>query len=512
MAELERIPMMDKVFDIWRRRKWLLIVSFLSVFTAAVFLVAALPPLYRSSTTILFGQDDIAESLLKTGSVNELEMRLGVIRQAVMSRSQLQEVVDKLNLYASLKDHASPESVIDRFRKDVRIEQRAFTEPQWGQRSSYAITITYQDWDPERAALVANELAARYRAENERIRTGHAVSGAAFVSEQLEAARARLETQEQRINDFRNAHLGELPEQQEFNMATLDRLNSELRLNGERQVFLLERRDGMRPGARSTDPSAGLAGLTGVRRLEWLKRDLAELETRLTPNHPDIIRVSREIDALTLELAGAGSGGGAPGDPEGAGRGPTDIEGELQALRREEIRLRASIARLVQTLEGTPKIEQELKRFAYDYDTAKNEYLKLRELYQEAYLAESLETRQNQQFKIIEVAIPPDGPVAPDRPKLFLLGFMLALGAAAAALFLVEQLDRSFHSIDGIRAFTGVAVLAGIPRILTPGDQWRSRMRFTLVSVCVVAGLAAVAGSGYFAGTHGEPLVWAFSH
>lgn len=516
VAEIENIPMIDRAVDQWRRRKWLLIVSFLSVFTVAVCLIAALPPLYRASTTILFSQDDIAESLLETGATNELELRLGAIRQAVMSRSRLQEVIDAFDLYAPMKDSASPESMINRFRSDIRIDQQASTEPQWGQHSTYAITISYQDWDPERVAPVANELAARFMAENERIRTSQAARKTAFVREELAAAKARFEAEERRINDFKNAHMGELPEQQAFNMATLDRLNSELRLNGERQVHLLERRDGALPGAAESGAGVGVTGLTGIRRLEWLKRDLAERETRLTANHPDIIRLQAEIESLTQALAAPDAGEDGQGnrqrDSQRLRQDPADLEGELKALRREEGRLRAEIAGLVRTLEGTPRIEQELARFAYEFETAGDEYLVMQKHYQNAYLAESLETRKNQQVRIIEMAIPPDGPVAPNRPRLVFLGFVLAVGFAGAALLLAEKLDRSFHSIAEIRRFTTLPVLASIPRVRTPGDEWRGRARFGLLSLAFVAALLAMAGCSYYAGTHAEQLVLAISN
>jgi len=514
VAEIEKIPMIDRAVDEWRRRKWLYIVCFLSVFTVAVSVVVALPPLYRASTTMVFTQDEIAESVLKTTAGNELELRLGAIRQSVMSRTGLQEVIDAFDLYAPMKNGASTESVINRFRRDIRIDQKAATEPQWGQYSTYAITISYQDWDPDRAALVANELAARFRAENERIRTAQAVTTTQFVRDQMAAAKARFEVEQQRINDFKNLHMGELPEQQAFNLATLDRLSSELRLNGERQVYLLERRDGPLPGARASELGTGVTGLTGSRRLEWLKRDLAERETRLTVSHPDIIRLKNEIDSLSMSLA-AGSDESQVNparDSRGPGQDAADLEGELRALRREEARLRDDIAGLVRTLEGTPRIEQELARLAYDYDTARDEYLAMQKRYQQADLAESLETRQDQQFKIIEVAIPPDGPVAPNRPRLIFLGFMLAVGVAGAALLLADWLDSSFHSIEQIRRFTTLPVLASIPRVLTAGDHWRNRARVSLLSMIVVAGLLVIAGCGYYAGTHADQLVLAISN
>jgi hypothetical protein len=132
--------------------------------------------------------------------------------------------------------------------------------------------------------------------------------------------------------------------------------------------------------------------------------------------------------------------------------------------------------------------------------------------YQDAYLAESLDTRQNQQFKIIEVAIPADEPVAPNRQRLTILGLLLAVGVGAAALLLAEWLDRTFHSIGQIRRFTGLPVLASIPRLVTTGDRWRNRARVSLLSMIVVTGLLATAGFSYYAGTHADQLVLAISY
>jgi hypothetical protein len=184
----------------------------------------------------------------------------------------------------------------------------------------------------------------------------------------------------------------------------------------------------------------------------------------------------------------------------------------MNALRREENRLRGAIAGMVFTLKGTPRIEQELTRLSNDYDTVRNEYLAMQKHYQDANLAESLETRQNQQFKIIEVAIPPDGPVAPNRPQLMFLGFMLAVGAAAAALLLAAHLDRSFHSTAQMRRFTTLPVLATIPRVMTVGDNWRNRGRVCLLSLIVITGLLALAGCSYYAGMHADQLVLAITN
>ena len=73
-----------------------------------------------------------------------------------------------------------------------------------------------------------------------------------------------------------------------MNLATLERLNTQLRLNGERQLSTLDQREklfaDMPPGA--TVPLSDVQSGT-ARRLEQLKRDLAQLDG-FPEKHPDV--------------------------------------------------------------------------------------------------------------------------------------------------------------------------------------------------------------------------------
>src|SRR5690606_4776193 len=164
---------------------------------------------------------------------------------------------------------------------------------------------------------------------------------------------------------------------------------------------------------------------------------------------------------------------------------PAEIDLELANLVREEETIRASINELVSRIEVTPIIDQQLQRFSYDYNTAREEYFGLQKLYQDARLAESLEVQQNQEFKIIEMAIPPDFPVAPNHQMLLIVAFIMASGVAGGAVLLADLLDNSFHHVSDIRRFTRVPVLATIATIRTGTDRWRMSVQFALVSALV---------------------------
>jgi hypothetical protein len=76
-----------------------------------------------------------------------------------------------------------------------------------------------------------------------------------------------------------------------------------------------------------------------------------------------------------------------------------------------------------------------------------------------------------------------------------LLGILLALGLAVGAVIAAEQLDTSFHSVDELREFTAVPVIATIPQIGATPAATKVRMAFAAVSVVAVIALVATASA-----------------
>ncbi|MEE4175222.1 MAG: hypothetical protein V2I57_13300 [Xanthomonadales bacterium] len=503
--------LIETALEIWGRRKWLLLVSFVSVFGLVAGLVLALPDLYRSSTTLIVGQDDVTESLVENNVSTELELRLGIMRQALMSREQLQEVIEQFNLYESLRATSPPASVIERLRQDIGFEQEAYAQPQWGQSATFAVTISYQTWDADLAADVANELARRFRAEDERLRSSQATRATDIIREQLDGAREEFLVQEQRLTDFRNEHMGSLPEQEQINLATLDRLNSELFVNGERQMQLMERQEAAFSAAVAGSPAAAGTVVTDRMRLERMRQDLDRLRDLYTDSHPEVIRLEREIQNLSLDLSDSAVEINALDGSAVQRNNPADMDRDMARLKAEERRLKAAIDSLTQRIEGIPRIEQQLKRLTLDYDAAREEYLELQNRYRDAVLAQSLETENKQEVRVVEVAIPPDFPSAPHRMRLLFVGLMLAGGFAAALLLLVEQLNKTFHTTQDLRRFTRIPVLASVGMIQTPRDRWMRRARFALNTVLIAGGLFLLTAASYQIGQSGEQLVLAIS-
>ena len=153
---------------IWRRRKWFAIVSFCASAAALLSVIVGMPDLYRASATVIIKQD-LTSDLLARSPSGELEPRLEMISEQITSRPRLEELIRQFDLYRPQRARSAPEAVIERMRKDLRLERKQAGQA-WGRSTTVAFTLSYQSWDPQVAAKVVNALVSLYVAENERLR------------------------------------------------------------------------------------------------------------------------------------------------------------------------------------------------------------------------------------------------------------------------------------------------------------------------------------------------------
>jgi uncharacterized protein involved in exopolysaccharide biosynthesis len=259
-------------------------------------------------------------------------------------------------------------------------------------------------------------------------------------------------------------------------------------------------------------------------RLAQARKDLAEAERKgFKADHPDITGANSRIAAAekdvqeqrARDLTAYKAKQNADAQRQAVSNAPQnlaslprskrsikDFDDELARLKTEEKDLQQRIVVLQQRFDSTPGVQEGYLQLQRDYSWAKENYDVLARKFDDARLSESIETgHQGENFRILDSAVPPEGPSAPDRLRLVLMGLLLALAGMAAAVVVVEQFDRSFHSVDEVREFTAVPVLATIPQIGTaPRRGWGRAVLNTASAVAAVALVATL--SAYFA--HGN--------
>jgi len=498
------------------RRRWFIIVPFCLAVIVGMALIFMLPKIYEATTMILVQPQRVPEKMVASVVDSDIENRINTLSQQVLSRSNLERVIDQFKLFSDPKAaNMLMEDKLESLRKRIKVEVGRATR---SRREADSFTISFWSSDPQTTMQVANGLATFFIDENLKSREGMAVGTSDFLESELEAMRKRLEEQEQLLKKFREKNMGELPEQLDSNLRILDTLKTQLAqkedsLRSARvSLVALESEMSIRQGAiAAMRPPPGPAA-TGRENedqmsLDQLKDKLAGLRASYTDQHPDVVRLKTRIDKLEKQQASAppasdkeGEDGAATGRYASAQlnaettRQKAVILGSIRALEAEIARGNQEIRDHQRRIEATPRREQELLTIKRDYENIKASYSSLLNRKLEADIGVNMEKKQKgEQFQVIDVARLPQKPVSPDLPKLFMITIVAGLGLGAGCIFLLETMDTSVRRLDNLEEEIGLPVLAMVPRIFTSEDRKRHRMVVAATTASIVVALALTA-------------------
>jgi len=537
--ETAKGPGLSGLLEIVRRRRVLAVLPFLFVLTAAASLAVFLPSLWTSRALVLVNRQAIPERYVTPTVQADIEARLLTLSQDILTPQRLTQIAQQYGLYRGAR---SVDDLVDRMRKDIRIELVDDRDRRTRETRSFLFTVSYTASNPAVAAHVANTIASLYSEENGRMREQQAVSTSEFLENQLRELREKLQKQEHAITTYKEKYLGELPEQKDVNLRTLERLQAQLQLAHENNRRATERRQMLTDALGQIDTSVAMtspggSGIsvtpadTAAARLNLLRQELAMAQTRFSDKYPDVVQLKEQIRVLEQKVetekqaAQALPKSVAHASKRGAGgrelRTPpenayvqslmTQLDQatvEAKTTSEEMQNINAQIATVTRRLDSTPKREQELVLLTRDYDTTRELFKSLLTKRGEANMAAELEQKQQgESFRVIEPARLPERPAGPNRFRLLLVGLALAIGAAGAAVVLAEQVDTSFRRVDEVRSTLPLPVLSAIPRITTEHDRTHGlrQRRWATAAICV--GLCVVAGTSFMVAHDNEGLV-----
>jgi polysaccharide chain length determinant protein (PEP-CTERM system associated) len=536
-------PGLAGLLEIARRRRVLALLPFLFVLTAAASLAVFLPSVWTAKTLVLVNRQQIPERFVAPTVQADIESRLLTLSQDILTSDRLMKIAQDYGLYQNLRRTQPTEEVVDQMRRDIRlelVEDKAAERRQREQRS-VLFSIAYRAPDPTVAAGVTNTLASLYIQENGRLREKQAAGTTAFLQGQLTDVGNKLKAQEQRITEYKEKFLGELPEQRDTNVRTMERLQQQLQLASENNRRANERKQLLTDSLGQFDMTSGLVAGPGAgpnitpadtaaARLNLLRQELAVMQTRFHERYPDVVQMKDQIRILeakveaekkqqaALATQAANATAKKPArDLRVAPQNPY-IQSLMTQLDQAQVDAKASsqeiadinrqIAVYQRRLENTPKREQELAIITRDYETTRELHRNLLGKRGEADMAADLEQRQQgETFRVIEPARLPDRPAGPNRFRLLLVGLALALGASGVAVLLAEQVDTSFRRVDEVRATAPMPVLSAIPRITTEQDRYRQLRQRRWATAAVAVGLFVVAGTSFVVAHNNQSMV-----
>jgi polysaccharide chain length determinant protein (PEP-CTERM system associated) len=484
-----------KLEDYWaivRRRRWWLLGPLFLGWALVVGGTWSIPAMYRSETLIIVEQQKVPEQYVVPNVVADLQQRLQSMTQQILSRTRLQGIIQTFHLYGGERNVADSESLVERMRQDIKID----LVPAPGRPGELtAFKISYAARTPILAQQVTGELTSLFIEENLRNRQQQSEDTTAFLQNQLEDARKDLAQQEQRLREFKTKYLGQLPEQLQSNVQILAGLQGQLQAATEaldharQQKLYLESLLQQNRALRSANAESATASPSSLDdELDKLKAQYADLSTRYTENHPDVVRLKQQIASTERLKKQSEADLKAGKTPVTASRmaqvGPiAQVEGQLKANeleisnRTDEVkRLQAEIDQYRGRLNLTPVREEELSAITRDHEQSKENYQSLLAKKQQSELATNLEKRQQgEQFRIIDPPSLPLKPFFPDRFKMSLVGIAFGLVLALGLTAVMETVAPRIYKEEDLRDLISAPVLAGIPSLLTAEEQQQKR-------------------------------------
>jgi succinoglycan biosynthesis transport protein ExoP len=207
----------DLAAAVWRRRKWLAVCVAALTLAGATSLALSLPDVYRASATVLVERQQVSEAFVRPSVTAELETRIQTIRQQIMSRARLSEVINRLNVYPELRGVVPINALVERMRREVSLNLSS-VEQMTGRTTTIAFSVGYTGREPATVAAVVNTLVNAYIEENTKSREQQAARTADFLKTQLDTVRQELDEHERRTGQFKQRYTAELPQQVEANL------------------------------------------------------------------------------------------------------------------------------------------------------------------------------------------------------------------------------------------------------------------------------------------------------
>ena len=510
----------SEYLKIIRRRKWLIILPVIAVTAAVSWVVYRLPDVYESVTLIVVKPSTLPTGVVPTITEESLTRQLNGIAQVVTSRSSLEPLVDRYELYKPERLRGEPmESIIQMMRQDIKVEVNTSRND-----ITNGFNITYYGRDPRTTQAVTAELASKYIDEQTKNTVNSTTSAKQFIDQQVRQAQDELTLVDNKRLEFMQQNVGNLPtqatalvgqltglrEQQKALIAEIGRLQD--RSSSLVTQSTLMKRQFQQSiddyAENTTDPKTTLAWAELAKRKADLQSELLQLSTELKPKHPDVLAkqaqlnsVSKDMDQMVAEwkeriLEKQKKLQNRPDLSVAATEAQLQaVDGEIKRQQKMLGENEKQIGSILERINSVPGAEVALGALERDYQTKKSAYDQLLLQQQKITLgADAASQQQGEGIVVVDSANLPSQPVAPKRLMLSGLGlaFGLGLGLLLTGIFEIPRL-LTIQSTEDARHYTGLPVLISVPELLTPQEaQSIPRRRKLVLAVGVAVTIMAI--------------------
>jgi polysaccharide chain length determinant protein (PEP-CTERM system associated) len=478
-----------------RRRIWIIIIPAVVV-PVLVFLISLkIPNRYTSQTLVLVEQQKVPDSYVKPVVAEDLNQRLLTMQEQILSRTRLEPIIDKYNLYKNERQKAPIEDILDRMRKAVAVTPIKVDGTTRGTVPGFYISFASDN--PRVAQQVCAEITSMFMDENLRARQQTAQGTTNFLISQLNDAKRNLDEQDKALAAFKSRYVTQLPERDQTNLTMLSTLNSQLDAvtqsitQAGQQKTYLESLLAQQVAAWKSKQVEGAAAPEDLERQRAdFQNQLISLQTRYTADHPDVIKTKEALKQIDKKIAAANTlvAEGKVSPNKSSALEPAEIvqlrasirqlDDVVKSKTRDQDRIQQEIRSYQARIQLSPMVEEQYKKLSRDYDTAQKFYDDLLKKRNESEMATELERQQQgEQFSVMDPPNLPEKPTFPNRLLITLGGLAAGVVIGIGSTAVLEMRDQSFRTEQEVTSTLKLPVLASIPLLDETSVEHIKRMR-----------------------------------
>jgi protein tyrosine kinase modulator len=480
---------LSDVKRIFRRYWWIPAITTAVCGIIGVAAATLLPKRYTSETMILVKQPTVPVDIVKPIITGDLSHRLASMQEQILSRTRLQPIIDKFDLYDKDRSKLSDEDLVRRLKNSIKITP---VEPMQGtdnrQLPGFYVDVEFNN--AKTAQQICSEITSMFLEQNTKEREQQASRTTSFLSGQLEEAKAKLDEQDAKLAQFKRQYLGSLPEEEQTNLTLLTGINSQLEANTQ-ALSRAEQDRAFNESLLSSQEANAKAGLTGQGPegtepdLDTLKKQLAILLAHYTPKHPDVVKLRGQIEELKKRQTELSSDMPANDNSSSANASPQaqqlrakirQDEINIADLTKRQKQIQEQIRQLQSRVQASPVVEQQFKELTRNYQTALDFYNELLKKRETSAMATDLEHQQeSEQFSVFDPPSLPEKPSYPNQVMLAGGGVGAGLAIGLGLLYLIAFSDKSLHTERDVEKSLKLPVLTVIPELLWEEDSGAMR-------------------------------------
>ncbi len=490
MDDLNKLirQILDDVRSSWRFRWWALGVG-AAICLIGWTIVLTIPNTYEANARVYLNSQSALRPLLQGLAVTpDVESDLALVRQALLSRPQLEKVARITELDLHVRSDEDKERLIAGLQKNIVVQSDSRLRNS-ATDGLYRISFTHSN-RAKAVAVVQKMLDSFVEDTLGTKRTGQE-DAQRFLQDQIADYEKRLSQAEETLSEFKKKNVGSMPDDRgdyfvrmQRELSELETARSHLLAAEARRGELSRQLSGEEPfmfGFDAVNTNATDTRVSGdlTARIQELELRLQGLLLRFTEKHPEVIAVRNTLSDLRAQQeaevervrrdrkVSTGMSSSFKANPVYQSM---DLEMKRTSIQIAELKQdvgqrEVRVSELRRKVDMVPEVEAQLARLNRDYEVTRAQYQQLLQRLETAKLSESADRTGIVNFQIIEPPTLQLEPVSPKRVLLLSTIFVFGVAAAAVLAYGMNFFRPVFVSTKRLAEVTGLNVLGSIGRL-----------------------------------------------